>query len=94
MEIRGGAPPNSAIDRGPADTRGVEFHLHRSAKALSRSCSFDFHLFRFGWGLRFACARSDPATVFSSFADLLSLSSLLAFLAGRLPVTMSYLLTQ
>jgi hypothetical protein len=44
--------------------------------------------YRFGlpFGFRVACAKSDPATVFSSFVDRLFASSFPALDAGFLPV--------
>ncbi len=44
------------------------------------------YFFFFGGVRCFACARSEPATVFSSRVDLLFRNSLLAFEAGTLPV--------
>lgn len=41
-------------------------------------------------GLRFAWARSEPATVFSDLLDFLLLSSFEAFDAGFFPVTITH----
>ena len=57
-----------------------------SAVTHMRRCKSKTYFFL---GLRLACARSEPATVFSDLLDFLLLSSFEAFDAGFFPVTMT-----
>jgi hypothetical protein len=64
--------------------------VEAAAVAAEVPVGFTLHYLRFG--LRFAWARSLPATVFSFFVDFLFANSAAAWLAALLPVAIKYLL--
>jgi hypothetical protein len=84
IPIRSAAKKPIAADGGQL----ISIIIHGKQKKTDVAFFCRAEIGYFFFGLCFACAKSDPATVFSSRVDFLLASSLPALLAGFFPVVM------